>query len=332
LNDPHAVVHLDGTYHLFHQAVPGSTSWAPEISWGHATSEDLVTWHAQPTALEPADDEVGCWTGCIVVPEGEAPVVLYTSVAEPDLRVGRVRLAHPTDQSLSTWAPGRLLELPMGDVPGEPTELRDPAVRWDGTRWRMVLGGGYADGRPVLLGWSSADLHSWTFDGEVASGPPCSSPKSLGAAWECPQLVEVDGRTVALVCTWEADVTGEVFAAVGDLDGHRFEGEGWTQVTFRRGHYAPTVFTDADGRPCVIFWIRDVSDPEGRWAGALSVAYVLSVVDGRPALTPHPAVRAAGAVSELPAAAGHVELVEDGDLVELCTGRAVIGWSSRPAD
>ncbi len=331
LNDPHAVVHHEGIYHLFHQAVPAQTSWAPTISWGHATSEDLVTWQAHPTALEPAQDEVGCWTGCIVVPPGEQPVILYTSVAEPDLRLGRVRLAHPTDRSLSAWTPGDLLDLPLGGLDGRLQELRDPTVRWDGTRWRLVLGGGHADGRPVLLGWSSTDLHAWTFDGEVATGPVPAAPDQLGTAWECPQITDVDGRTIALICSWEGGETGEVFAAVGRMDGHRFlAAEPWDRITYGRGHYAPTVFTDADGRPGVIFWIRGVADPAGRWAGALSIPYRLAVVEGHVTLEPHPGVRATGIVTDLATTSGHVALVEDMGISELCTGRALVGWSAAP--
>ena len=43
----------DGRYHLFHQAVPDAVEWNLAISWGHATSADLLTWEHQPPVLVP---------------------------------------------------------------------------------------------------------------------------------------------------------------------------------------------------------------------------------------------------------------------------------------
>ncbi len=325
LNDPHGIVHHRGVYHLFHQSVPSSTVWTPAISWGHATSPDLLSWRTEPTALEPAEDEVGCWTGCLVLPPGRDPVALYTSVAEPDLQVGAVRVATPTDESLREWLPGPRLDLPTDGLSGRLRVLRDPSVRWDGGRWRLIVGAGYVDRRPAVIGWSSDDLRSWDLDGELVVGPPDAG--GLGTAWECPQLVEVDGATVVLVSAWEEGETGEVFAAVGEVDGGRLVHDGWTRVTHGRSHYAPSVFRDADGRACVMFWIRGVADEAAGWAGALSVPYVVGVVDGRFALAMHPAVLGSGLVTEIPSLEDAVTLVEDGRVVELCTGRVVTGWS-----
>lgn len=66
----------------------------------------------------------------------------------------------------------------------------------------------------------------------------------------------------------------------------------WSQLTYGPGHYAPTTFLDADGQPCVLFWIRGITDTEAGWSGALSVPYRLSLVDGRLALAPHPVLAA----------------------------------------
>ncbi|HET6529919.1 MAG TPA: hypothetical protein VFH03_04780 [Actinoplanes sp.] len=48
LNDPHGVLWTDGRYHLFFQYNPAGTSWRAAVSWGHATSADLVSWQAEP--------------------------------------------------------------------------------------------------------------------------------------------------------------------------------------------------------------------------------------------------------------------------------------------
>jgi beta-fructofuranosidase len=62
--------------------------------------------------------------------------------------------------------------------------------------------------------------------------------------------------------------------------------------------YATTAFTDADGRRCVMSWLRERGNaaPTGSpWAGAISVPWVLRVDGDRLVAAPHP---------NLPAAAG----------------------------
>ena len=152
----------------------------------------------------------------------------------------------------------------------------------------MVVGAGYADGRPVVLSWVSRDLTTWAFDGELAVGILRNDGPWLGTAWECPHLISVDGHDVLFVGSWKDGITGEVLAAVGELQDGRFKSTEWTQITHGGGHYAATTFLDADNRPCIIFWIRGIADLDTGWSGALSIPYRLSVVDGALHLRPHP--------------------------------------------
>ena len=52
VNDPHAGVRLDGTFHLFCQWNPDSTRHE-NVHWAHLTSPDLVHWEVHPPALAP---------------------------------------------------------------------------------------------------------------------------------------------------------------------------------------------------------------------------------------------------------------------------------------
>lgn len=67
----------------FYQHVVGSSEWAWEMCWGHASSADLVAWRHERLAMEPSPhgyDAAGCWSGCTAVDERGVPTLLYTGV------------------------------------------------------------------------------------------------------------------------------------------------------------------------------------------------------------------------------------------------------------
>jgi beta-fructofuranosidase len=76
LNDPNGLIQWRGRFHVFYQYNPFSCSWGPPF-WGHAVSDDLVTWQQLPIALRPTPggpDQDGCFSGCIVDDGSGAPV------------------------------------------------------------------------------------------------------------------------------------------------------------------------------------------------------------------------------------------------------------------
>ncbi len=180
-------------------------------------------------------------------------------------------------------------------VPARPVagRVRDPAVVHDGTRWRMVVGGGTAAGEGVVLTWVSDDLVRW-HGGTVLASRPGVLPEPLwtGSVWECPQLLRVDERWVLLVSVWDGGETQHEVYAVGDLVDDRFEVAAWHRLTYGPAHYAGSAFTDATGSPCLLHWMRGVADRAGDWAGAHSVPHALSLHGDRLVARPHPAVAA----------------------------------------
>ncbi|WUJ75490.1 glycoside hydrolase family 32 protein [Kribbella soli] len=287
INDPHGITYRDGQYHLFYQHVPDSLEWAPDCRWGHALSPDLFSFETLPTAIEPGDGDDGVWTGCLVTDDAGEDRILYTSVELPGIAIGRVRVATPGDNRWISWHKGAVVAEPPADV--ELVAYRDPFVFRDGAQWRMWIGSGLANGSAAALSYLSDDLRKWTYDGVAAQRPADQhEPIWTGAVWECPQLVEIDGRHVMITSVWDDDVLHYVAYAIGSHRGGRFEATTWGRLTFGDSHYAPSYFRDSDGRACVMFWLRHIADENAGWAGAHSIPYVLHLDGDQLVATPHP--------------------------------------------
>lgn len=83
MNDPNGLVYVNGTYHLYYQAVPFSRKNEGQLNWGHAVSKDLVHWSQRRDAmfsppmdlLPSSNDQNQVWSpfsGSAVVVSGEA--------------------------------------------------------------------------------------------------------------------------------------------------------------------------------------------------------------------------------------------------------------------
>lgn len=269
----------------------------------------------------------------------------YTSARGPDLGLGVVREARPLDAGWDRWEKRDVVVRPPEDR--DLVVFRDPVVLPDGAGWRMLVGAGDSASRPAVLGYTSDDLRSWRFDGEVAAGSADAVGDGwTGDAWECPQLLAVDGRAVLVVSVWAGGTTHHVAASVGTRVDGRFTPGRWTRLTTDDGPYAASASCDAEGRPCLTFWLRGVADPAGTWTGALSTTYRVAVVDDELRLSPHPQVLARlgphehvlarpgarGVPARLRAAAGETlgEVRADGGEVVLEVLGRVVRLPSRP--
>lgn len=290
INDPHGLTFRDGRYHLFFQHVPGSTVWRPDCRWGHAVSDNLVEWEEMPIALSPGDGDDGVWSGSLTRDEGGETIAFYTSIQVPDFDIGRIRVARPSDRTWTAWDKDEVVvELPEGL---DAVAFRDPFVFRDGDKWRMLVGTALRDGTAAAASFSSPDRLTWTYDGLAAARSGSDAdPVWTGALWECPQLFEVDGRSVLVTSVWDDDVLHYTVYAIGDYEDGRFHIRQWHRLTYGDSYYAPSFFRDRDGQPCLVFWLRGVFDEQRGWAGAHSVAYRLSIANERLVMQVHPEVR-----------------------------------------
>ena len=319
INDPYALTWHDGRYHLFFQYVPDRTTWDVACQWGHATSTDLLSWEAQPVVLAPGDGDDGCWSGSL-----SGGVIFYTSVPAADPSLGRIRRAVPDDDSWTSWTKQDVvLEAPPGA-----THFRDPFVHRDGEGWRMVVGCATADG-PALWSYRSTDLERWEPEGIVASRP---GAEWTGRGWECPSLLQVDGRTVLLVSVWEPDTLHFLAYALCSPDAAGLHPGPFQRLSYGPSHYAASAFTDREGRPGVVGWLRDVTDLEAGWAGATSLPALVALHEDRLVLTPPTATTAwSPAVGEVLEGPGFSLAARHGSVLLTAGAHAVeVPWEGGP--
>lgn len=287
INDPHGMTVVDGRYHLFFQHVPGSVEWAPNCHWGHAVSDDLVSWETLPIALAPGEGDDGVWSGSVSVDDNGDALLFYTSVQVPDFSIGTVRVARPLDPSWERWDKGEVVvELPESL---DAVAFRDPFVLRDGEGWRMLVGTSLRDGTAAAASFSSADRLEWNYDGLAAERPGTETdPVWTGSLWECPQVFEIDGKHVLVTSIWEDDVLHYVAYAAGEYRDGRFIAGQWRRLTYGDSYYAPSFFRDRDGEPALIFWVRGAVDEESGWASAHSIPHRLTLEGDRLITQPHP--------------------------------------------
>ncbi|WP_461190026.1 glycoside hydrolase family 32 protein [Arthrobacter sp. Z4-13] len=320
LNDPNGLIFHDGLYHLYYQNNPLGNVWG-NMSWGHATSPDLLTWTEHPVAIACNENE-DIFSGSIVYDRANASgfgtgsvaplVAIYTSAFKPGSEHEGIQA-----QSLAYSLDGGYTWTKHSDNPvlsRGSAEFRDPKViRYDGdggSYWVMVAV--EAKDFQVVL-YKSDDLKHW--DLLSTFGPA----NATGGVWECPDLfpLPVDGDPENLKWVLTVNLNpggpnkgsaGQYF--IGDFDGTSFTSastvtEGlqapdrlgeYQWLDWGRDYYAAVSFSDApDNRRLMIGWMNNWEYanhiPTTPWRSPMSLAreITLQTSDGGLSLVQQPA-------------------------------------------
>lgn len=282
LNDPNGLIHHEGVYHLYYQNNPLGNVWG-NMSWGHSTSTDLLTWTEHPVAIA-CDDEEDIFSGSIVFDRhntsgfgtSSAPplVAVYTSAFKPDSAREGIQA-----QSLAFSLDGGYTWTKHKDNPvlsRGSAEFRDPKViRYDGgagSYWVMVAV--EATDFQVVL-YKSDDLKNWEL---LSSFGPANA---TGGVWECPDLfplpIDGDPDNLKWVLTVNLNPGGPNNGSAGQYFAGDFDGTTFTSATtvteglqdparlgeyqwldWGRDYYAAVSFSDApDNRRLMIAWMNN---------------------------------------------------------------------------
>lgn len=310
MSDPNGLVYHDGTWHLFFQHNPEGIDLG-NISWGHATSTDLVTWTDQPVAIEATDDEL-VFSGSVVVDHdntsgfgtGDQPplVAVYTSV----LGEGSGLPANTQAQSLAystdggdTWQrydANPVLRLPEPEARG----FRDPKVFWyePGGYWVMVAV--VADARVVKL-FRSDDLKDWTALSELPAPGVDEGLVEVPDLFPLPLDGDGEERWVLVMNLNGGAKDGGSGAryVVGDFDGTTFRPDDPAGAWVDEGpdFYAAGTWNEAPGGERVAIawmsnWAYAGDVPTDPWRGTMTTPrrLALRTIDGQARLVAEPVV------------------------------------------
>jgi len=318
MNDPNGMVCQDGVYHLFYQYNPQGNDWG-NMSWGHATSTDLMHWTEQTVAL--TSDELGAvFSGSAVIDKNNdagfganALVAVYTAAGETGDVQGKQQqcIAYSTDGGKSFQ---RYADNPV--IKNDDENLRDPKVFWHekSRQWVMALAKGWKMGVEF---YGSTDLKSWrhlsTFFVQLAGRPSLQ--------WECPDLIEMGDKWVLLVSVNPGGpiVGSGTMYFVGQFDGTTFlaENPGGTEVydprwlDYGMDNYAGVTWSNTGDRKIMIGWMNNWSYagnvPCSPWRSAMTLPRELRLMDvgGQTLL-------AADVVTEIETIAGEWQSVSNG--------------------
>ncbi len=253
-NDPNGMVYHGGKWHLFFQHNPVALPWG-NMTWGHATSPDLVHWQQQPNKLFPKTMARGdCFSGGATVDRrntagwGENALVAFFT----DTGCGEA-VAYSTDGGGTfTYYEGNPVVKHRG---------RDPKVIWYayeknepplddrakelGGHWVMVVYDEHPQHGRNAAFYTSTNLREWT------------EQSHLPGYYECTELFELPVDGDAGETRWVVYAADAKYA-VGRFDGKVFkpDHEGKHQVHWGPYYASQTFNSPPDGRRIQMGWLR----------------------------------------------------------------------------
>jgi len=285
-NDPNGLLYLNGEYHLYNQQNPFENKWG-HMSWGHATSTDLIHWKYLPVAIPETingDDTVWIFSGSAVwdknntsgfCKNGGCIVAAYTA-HQPHIRKESQYIAYSNDGGMTfiNYEKNPVIDLNRLD-------FRDPNVFWyeQGKFWLMTV---VVPDMHKAQFYSSPDLKNWSLLSEF--GPQGYT----GSNWECPFLVQlpVEGTNKQKWVLGMSAAGGErgVYEHyfVGEFDGKEFKNgnpaDKILTLDYGDTYYAAIPWNNLPGKEkTYIGWMIPNPEPTHPWRGQMSIPRDLSL-------------------------------------------------------
>ena len=283
LKDINGLIYYRGRYHVFYQHNPRGGYWEniTWMSWGHASSVDLVHWVHHPIALAPqagGPDNGMCASGTALLDKQGVPTLIYLGLP------GGTCIAQSCDDLLIHWdrlAANPVIRVPQkGEAAFDKYVVHDPCAWLDGQTYYALVGNKIPgrDGDGATL-FRSADLVRWEH-----IGPFYESERRWTYDYEdcaVPDFFSLEDRHMLVFCSHRL---GSQYY-LGRLRGERFEPEDHGRMNWSGGHLGgPQTMLDGQGRRLYFDWIRETRSGKRQRAsghcGAMTLPRVLSLDGG----------------------------------------------------
>lgn len=279
INDPNGMFFYNGKYHLFYQYNPGDSVWG-DIHWGHAVSEDLVSWTELDPALFPDKGGLGMvFSGGAVVDRdntsglmvGEHPPIFLFFTTSNDVGNQQQSAAYSLDGGEKwIWVESNPV-IPNTEI----KDFRDPKVVWyaEGDYWVMAL----AVGQQIWL-YKSSNLLEWEKLSEFGDGYGCHE-----GVWECPDLFQLtvgsESKWVLLVSINPGGPNGGSATQyfIGDFDGIQYKpaDKKTRWMDYGPDNYASVTWDNLGTERIAIGWMSNWLyanfTPTTEWRGAMTL-------------------------------------------------------------
>lgn len=280
INDPNGLVYFQGYYHVFYQHTPNfERPWKEPMHWGHARTQDFLTWEELPIALTPGDsyDNDGCWSGTAIVKD-DTLYLFYASVHSDDKIRGEQTVSVAWSKDGIHFEKYDKNPVIAHYPPDGGHDFRDPALCEAEGKYYCVMATGNPETKTGrLLLYRSEDLLNWEYQGIMREWADCRYT-------ECPSFLPAeDGKYLlaASVCPLEAR---HYFSAMyGEFIDGKYYPQYTAEVDKGPDQYAGQVFRDHRGRNILISWMPGWPyDGYTDWdVGCMSVPRELTLKDGK---------------------------------------------------
>jgi len=287
-NDPNGLIYINGVYHLYNQQNPFENKWG-HMSWGHATSTDLVHWNHLPLAMpetisDDGKDTTWRFSGCAVLDKnntsglcknGSCIVAIYTA-DQPNLKKESQYIAYSNDGGLHfiQYAHNPVIDLNKKD-------FRDPNVKWNDQlqKWLMVVA---LPAENKVQFYTSGNLKNWDLLSEFGNAG------LKDGIWECPSFFQlpIEGRPGkkkwVLMTSFGSSRGSMMQYFVGDFDGKNFTNDNPADSAFLVDDgdcfYAAIPWNNLPGnKTTFIGWMVPPAQETFPWKGQMSVPRDLSL-------------------------------------------------------
>ncbi len=282
MNDPNGMIFWRGQYHMFYQHNP-QPIWK-SLHWGHAVSDDLISWEDLPVALAPSEDyddyfKGGCWSGTAVDYKDELHVFYTSCIAKEGEQNIQQQSKAVSKDGISFEKSGKN---PIVKAPDEFTfyDFRDPKVWIENGIWYMLCATRHGKNGCLVI-FKSIDGENFDFLNIFNE-----SDGTLGDMWECPDFFTIGDKDVFIFSPMGAK-EHKTYYMVGKLDRAtgKFNEEYYAPLDYGDDFYAPQTFSGIPGRTVMIGWLQpfwkdeEIPTKAEGWISSMSVPRELTLTD-----------------------------------------------------